>query len=313
MRLAYYHEPSLVKETLMLCPICSSAGRRIADLNVINSSQAYLRCIQCKSIFANSKATQGELLAYYSNYYTKENLEIPFVAKKSLAKTVSTFSKFRTSNNTVCDFGYGAGALLDAAQADGWKCAGSEYSADAIAIGQSRGWDVHQGDLSSGDLRGPYDVVTIIETLEHVQDPRELLMSASARLRTGGLLYGTTPNAGSINALILNQEWSVITFPEHPILISKKALIGLLFETGFRQISVKSRGINPYDLISKFRRNLKPEGGSNILDLGRVDFGYNLNSTFSKNTTMRALKNVTMAFLGKTNIGDSLVFTAVKI
>lgn len=313
MMLAYYHESFFVKETLMLCPICSGAGRRIANLNVVNSSQAYLRCIQCKSIFANSKATQSELVAHYSNYYTKENLEIPLVAKNSLAKTVSTFSEFRTSNNTVCDFGYGAGALLDAAQADGWKCSGSEYSADAIAIGQSRGWDVHQGDLSSGDLRGPYDVVTIIETLEHVQDPRELLMSASARLRSGGLLYGTTPNAGSINALILNQEWSVITFPEHPILISKKALIALLSETGFRQISVKSRGINPYDLISKYRRNLKPEGGSNIPDLGRVDFGYNLNSTFSKNIIMRALKNVIMAFLGKTNIGDSLVFTAVKI
>ena len=48
-------------------------------------------------------------------------------------------------------------------------------------------------------------------------------------------------------------------------------------------------------------------------DLGRVDFGYNLNTTFSKNIIMRVLKNVIMALLGKTNIGDSLVFTAVKL
>ena len=313
MMLDYYLELFPVNKKLMPCPICSGAGRRITNLDSINSIQDYLRCIQCKSIFANNKATQAELLAHYSSYYTKENLEIPLVAKNSLAKTVSTFSKFRTPNNTVCDLGYGAGALLEAAQADGWKCAGSEYSADAIAIGRLRGWDVHQGDLSSGDLRGPYDVVTIIETLEHVQDPRELLLSASARLRSGGLLYGTTPNAGSINALILKQEWSVITFPEHPILISKKALNGLLIETGFRQILVKSRGINPYDLFSKFRRKLNPGGRSNVPDLGRVDFGYNLNTTFSKNIIMRVLKNVIMALLGKTNIGDSLVFTAVKL
>ena len=302
-----------MKEKLIPCPICGGIGRRITNLNLINSTRDYLRCIQCKSIFANSKATQSELVAHYASYYTKENLKIPLVAKKSLAKTVSTFSKFRTINNTICDLGFGAGALLDAAQADGWKCAGSEYSADAIAIGRSRGWDVHQGDLASGDLRGPYDVATIIETLEHVQDPRELIMSASARLRSGGLLYGTTPNAGSINAMVLKQEWSVITFPEHPILISKKALNELLIETGFRQISIKSRGINPYDLISKYRRKLKPGGSSTMPDLGRVDFGYNLNSTFSKNIIMRVLKNIIMTFLGKTNIGDSLVFTAIKI
>ena len=297
----------------LLCPFCRLAGTPLTKHNSINPSQEYLICSNCKSIFASRKATQAELFAHYSSYYTKENLLIPDVAKNSLSKTVSTFSKFRTGINTICDIGFGAGALLEAAQAHSWECAGSEYSGDAIAIGLSRGWEVHQGDLTPEDLIGPYDVVTIIETLEHVQDPRELLLCASARLRSGGLLYGTTPNAGSLNALILKQEWSVITYPEHPILISKKALTKLLLETGFGDISIKSRGINPYDLISKFRFISNSKTSRNISELGRVDFGYNLNSKFSKNLIMRTLKNIVMAFLGKTNIGDSLVFSAVKI
>jgi SAM-dependent methyltransferase len=300
-------------EAPLRCPICSVGGIPLMKRDSMNPTPQYMSCIKCRSIFAARKATQGELFTHYSSYYTVENLHIPDIAKNSLVKTVSTFSKFRTSNNTICDIGFGAGALLEAAQALSWECAGSEYSADAIAIGRSRGWEVHQGDLTTGDLRGPFDVVTIVETLEHVQDPRELLMSASARIRSGGLLYGTTPNAGSINALLLKQKWSVITFPEHPILISKKALEGLLIETGFTNISIKSRGINPYDLISMFRNKLKQKEKSNKPDLGRVDFGYNLNSTFSKNLIMRTLKGLIMAFLGKTNIGDSLVFSAVKI
>lgn len=311
--LAYCHEAFLVKETQVTCPICHGAGRRLTNFNSVNSSQDYLRCTTCKSIFSGNKATQSQLVEHYSNYYTTENLEIPIVAKNSLAKTVLTFSRFRTTENAICDLGFGAGALLDAAQADGWNCAGSEYSSDAIAIGRSRGWNVHQGDLDSGDLRGPYDVVTIVETLEHVQDPRELLINASERIRSGGLLYGTTPNAGSINALLLKQEWSVITFPEHPVLISKKALKALLIETGFKQISIKSRGINPYDLIFKLRVKFKLESKSNKPDLGRVDFGYNLNSTFSRNIFMRFLKELVMVILNKTNFGDSLIFTAVKI
>lgn len=297
------------------CPICSGAGKPIRQRNLMTPTKLYMICKKCKSFFASEKATKRELITYYASYYSEENLDIPIVVKNSLTKTVSTFSKFRTSNNSICDIGFGAGALLDAAQADGWNCFGSEFSAGAIAIGQSKGWGVHYGDLTSKDLRGPYDVVTIIETLEHVQDPKELLLGAAARLRRGGLLYGTTPNAGSINALILKQEWSVITFPEHPILISKKALNRLLIHAGFKDISIKSRGVNPYDLISKFKymRNSTRACKSNQLNLTRVDFGYKLNSTFSKNFCMRMLKSVIMAFLGRANIGDTLVFTAIKI
>ncbi len=288
------------------------AGNLLTKNHAVDSRQQYLICVKCKSIFANRQATQDELFQHYASYYSPQNLHIPDVAKNSLAKTVSTFSEFRTKNNKICDIGFGAGALLEAAQAQSWECAGSEYSAEAIAIGRSRGWDVHQGDLTPLDLRGPYDVVAIVETLEHVQNPRELLLSASYRLRRGGLLYGTTPNAGSLNALILKQEWSVISYPEHPILLSKKAITSLLVEAGFGEISVKSRGLNPYDLITKFRIASKSKRSQNVNDLGRVDFGYNLNSTFSKNFVMRAIKVMITAILAKTNIGDSLVFSAVK-
>jgi 2-polyprenyl-3-methyl-5-hydroxy-6-metoxy-1,4-benzoquinol methylase len=309
----FYHEGILVMEGFRICPICTGPGNPLKESYLIGSDKQYLTCTICKSIFASRKATQEELLAHYSDYYSKENFEIPDVAKNSLVRTVSTFSKFRTSINAICDIGFGAGALLEAAQSFSWECSGSEYSADAIARGRSRGWKVHQGDLSSEDLCGPFDVVTIIETLEHVQDPIELLLCASVRLRSGGLLYGTTPNAGSINALILKQEWSVISYPEHPILISKKALKKLLTEAGFGDISVKSRGINPYDFISMSKRKFNSRVVSDKQDLGRVDYGYNLNSKFSRNLAGRILKNTVTFFLGKANIGDSLVFTAIKI
>lgn len=299
----------------ILCPICHGSGKSLTKWSFRKSNTFYLACINCKSFFASKKATQEELLTYYSTYYSQENLEVPEVARDSLAKTVLSFSKFRTSSNSICDLGFGAGALLDAAQAKNWKCVGSEYSSDAIAMGRSKGWEVHQGDLTPDALHGPYDVLTIIETLEHVQNPREFLACASARLRSGGLLYGTTPNSQSINSLVLKEEWSVISFPEHPVLISKKALTLLLKETGFRQISVKSSGLNPYDLIFKLRRRLKSKSSSETIgfDPGRVSFGYSLNSTFSRNLIMRIIKVVVMAILNKTNSGDSLVFKAVKI
>ncbi len=280
-----------------------------------NSITLYLTCSKCRSIFASKKATGEELLAHYSNYYTQESLEVPEVARISLAKTVLTFHEFRTEVNTVCDLGFGAGALLDSAEANNWKCAGSEYSADAIAIGRSKGWEVHEGDLTPEALPGPFDVVTIIETLEHVQNPKDFLVSASARLRSGGMLYGTTPNSQSINASVLGHEWGLIAFPEHPILLSRRALKVLLKETGFRQVSVKSRGLNPYEVVFKFGSRFKRKSSVDAMgvDPGRVNFGYSLNSAFSKNIGMRILKAAVMVILDITNTGDSLVFKAVKI
>lgn len=292
----------------MKCPVCFSVGKPISSLN-----SNYLRCQDCKNIFSVSLPSQEQLIAHYANYYTSSNFDVPNIAKLSLNRTIKNFSKYRSYINTICDIGFGAGALLQIAQTNGWKCAGSEYSSDAVTKGKESGWDVHLGDLNAGDLPGPFDVVTIIETLEHVQEPQRLLEQAVQRIRKGGLIYGITPNSQSINAYLLQEQWSVITFPEHPILLSRKSLVYMLKELGFVEISVRSRGLNPYDLLSKVFFKSKGSITSDKQELGRVDFGYQLNTKFSKNALTRLLKTSVNVILWLINRGDSLEFSAVKL
>jgi 2-polyprenyl-3-methyl-5-hydroxy-6-metoxy-1,4-benzoquinol methylase len=301
------------EELYMICPICGDDGKPISRLSSNLSAIGYLKCNSCKSTFASRKASREELLDYYSRYYTESNLEPPILVKKSLGKTVRDFERYRSQCNTVCDLGFGAGTLLEVAQDAGWKCVGSEYSEDAIKIGKAKGWEVHHGDLGETDLCGPYDVLTIIETLEHVQNPRELLQQALVRIRAGGLLYGTTPNSGSLNAYLLKNNWSVITFPEHPVLLSRKSLKKILKELGFEQISVHSRGLNPYDLLVNIRIKMRIRETKSHSPGGRVDFGYSLNSAFSRNAVMNKIKFFVMFILAITNLGDSLVFKATKV
>ena len=296
----------------MNCPICKSKGKQITTTTLEDFKNFYLRCEECNCIFSSSQATDVELVQYYANYYTHGNLEIPEVAVSSLKKTVSSFTTFRSDLNTICDIGYGAGALLMAAESEGWKCAGSEFAEDSIRLGESRGWDVHKGDLTLNDLPGPYDVVTIIETLEHVSDPKELIRKSMIRLRSGGLVYGTTPNAQSLNAYVLKEKWSVLSFPEHPILLSQKALRKMLEELGFTEIRIKSRGLNPFDLTSylfskSHLRNKTFNPGNS-----RVEFGYALNSKMSGNFLGRTIKSLFNFVLRLTRTGDSLVFSAIK-
>jgi SAM-dependent methyltransferase len=288
----------------MSCPICISQNFIELQSGNFKNLNGYVRCRECKSIYLRLPIPSAELGDYYSNYYTDSNMDIPEVAKNSLLKTIKTFENYRSKINTICDIGYGAGTLLSAAEALGWKCAGSEFADKSIRLGVEKGWRVHKGSL------GPFDVVTMIETLEHVTDPRELVKHAAKRLRKGGLIYGTTPNSESLNARMLKDDWSIVTYPEHPIVLSGKALAALLAEMGFTDIKVQSRGLNPYDLLFKLqvKANLKqPKHNTN-----RVEFGYAINAKTSSNVFFRFLKTVINSFLARSNLGDSLVFSAVK-
>jgi SAM-dependent methyltransferase len=57
---------------------------------------------------------------------------------------------------------------------------------------------IHRLDLDdpqwTEETRGPFDLVVCVETLEHVENPRQVLRSIRALLRPGGRLLVSTPN-----------------------------------------------------------------------------------------------------------------------
>jgi SAM-dependent methyltransferase len=57
---------------------------------------------------------------------------------------------------------------------------------------------IHRLDLNrpewTEDTRGPFDMVVCVETLEHVENPREVLRSVRSLLRAGDHLLVSTPN-----------------------------------------------------------------------------------------------------------------------
>ena len=294
----------------LICPMCNSVGESLSRNFKVKAS--YFRCPKCKCIYATEMPSQDDLIDYYSKYYSERDLEIPMIVRHTLQKTVLSFEEFRTDINCICDIGFGAGILLKEAQKCGWLCAGTDYSPKAIAMGKENNWDVLQGDLGTNDLTGPYDVVTIIETLEHVRDPRILIYQAAMRLREGGLLYGTTPNSQSLNSRILQEEWSAIRYPEHPILLSKTALKIALKELGFSRISIRSKGFNPFDLLIKIKKSKTKDSSVHEYAIARISYGYRLNTTISKNSILRLAKFFINYILATANYGDTLEFKAHK-
>lgn len=294
------------------CPVCNSAKYSKLRFCLNSENPFWRKCKNCKSIYAHEIPTKAAIEEHYVGYYNGINLDIPEFVRSTLKKRINGLSKYRTELNNVLDIGFGAGVFLQAAQSEGWSCFGTEYSPDSIRIGNANGWTVHKGDLNDGDLVGPFDIVTAIEVLEHVSNPEVIVRIASNRLRAAGGFYGTTPNSNSINAILLGEKWSVLSYPEHQVLLNKRSMKILFNNSNLNPILIGSTGFNPIDIINLLRFKVDKQKSSDRNDIDRVSGGYAINSVFESRKTLALVKKLINRILTIFRIGDSLVFLAEK-
>jgi 2-polyprenyl-3-methyl-5-hydroxy-6-metoxy-1,4-benzoquinol methylase len=98
----------------------------------------------------------------------------------------------------VLDVGCGMGDMLHFLCKQGFEASGIEPSADAVAVGVSRGLKAHEASLEKwaampGNL-GRYGAITLINVLEHVPDPVDVLAALRTMLTPTGVVCFRVPN-----------------------------------------------------------------------------------------------------------------------
>ncbi|MFB3785505.1 MAG: methyltransferase domain-containing protein [bacterium] len=136
------------------------------------------------------------------------------------------------------DAGCSAGYAVLVFQRCGWRAMGLDIDTDAVAFGQARGIDVRVGTVDTLDSSSPrFDLITLIDIIEHVADPAALLRQCHGLLNPGGLLYVKTPCADSLPHRFIGSEW--LEASEHLHFFSRATLRKLLLDTGYEVISFK--------------------------------------------------------------------------
>ena len=108
---------------------------------------------------------------------------------------------------TLLDVGAASGILVEAALHLGYDARGVEPCRAFQALAAHRGLPVHLGTLPHADLTGPFDVVTLVDVIEHVEDPVGLLHSAVQILRAGAVGILVTPDVQSPVARVMGRRW----------------------------------------------------------------------------------------------------------
>jgi len=86
-----------------------------------------------------------------------------------------------------------------------------------------------------------FDVVTLIDVIEHLGDPKAAIEKIATLTSPGGLLYIVTPNVRSLSALLLGRYWWGYR-PAHLYYFSVATIRRLLEENGFTVTEVRSFG-----------------------------------------------------------------------
>lgn len=89
---------------------------------------------------------------------------------------------------------------------------------------------------------GRFDVITLFDVIEHVENPAAALRQCRRYLAPGGRLFVTTPDMGSAGARLLGRHWYYIDVEQHISMFSAANLTRLLSSHGFRVIDRRTFG-----------------------------------------------------------------------
>ena len=283
------------------CLICGSnelvalAGYEFHDL---------LKCKTCGFVFMRKIPTKEDLDEHYAKYpYNKDHFLSP-VTIAAYNNLLSVFDQYRTTGN-ILDVGCGRGWLLDVAMEKGWNAFGTEFSNIAIEKCRKKGIKMQAGVLRIDDYEPEqFDVIVLIEVIEHINYPIEELQNIYKLLRKGGLLYITTPNFNSYLRYQLKAKYNIIEYPEHLSYYTKRTLYNVLHQTGFEKIKLEATGIS----LSRYQASTSDV--SPVMDSTSSD--EKLRELMHKNSTMKFIKKLANKTLTVSGLGLTLKAYCIK-
>lgn len=105
----------------------------------------------------------------------------------------------------VLDVGCGTGFLLERLAGLGWTGVGVDLSPESVGHATRRLEELGAADRITAVVGsayepplGPFDLITLTDVLEHLEDPRACLAALRAQLAPDGLLVISTPNRRSL-------------------------------------------------------------------------------------------------------------------
>ena len=201
---------------------CPGCGRPTAHKHLFSIGNCtILRCAGCGLGRTETAAFEPERY-YTDDYFTGQRADgyadyrgAEPVLRREFARTVE-FIRARKGGGRLLEVGCAYGFFLQ--EAKPWfDVTGIELAADAAAHCARSGLTVHAGMADEATLRclGTFDVIVMLDVIEHLPDPHGMLRLLGRHLAPGGIIVITTGDFGSPVARLSGRYWRLMTPPQH--------------------------------------------------------------------------------------------------
>jgi protein O-GlcNAc transferase len=238
------------------CPLCDSPTVSLGFADCTGSASwheplpptmEWMRCTSCAHTHTRhcwSDTGRSELLRC-------RNPAVPAAAPQPLAQQISGCSPVvervvralggypkllkRDTKPVWVDVGCGSGALLMAASDHGFATVGIDADGTAVAGVQSLGYSAVHQDFMKLQFQIETDVLSLMDVLDSMPDPRGVLSKAASVLKPGAVLVLSTPDSSCSDWRLferdrVNPYWSN---PGLHHVFHRDRLIAMLQENGF--------------------------------------------------------------------------------
>ena len=243
------------------CPCCNSPSPYLLSYATVD----YFHCGSCDLIFRLRSKEDGEecIRHYREDYFRTSSADQLNVRRAALFKGVIDCIEKTKKPGSLLDVGCGRGLFLQIARRRGWSVTGIDLSADSIREAEKfLEGRVFCATLNSLAADQSYDVVTLINVLDHMLDIRKEIFCIRAALKDGGLLYLRFPNGLFHSSLLRLADrmhladvmQRLVVFHEYAL--TPKFTRRLLEEAGFSEVSIHNSplaGSSVYQRLSAMR------------------------------------------------------------
>lgn len=249
-----------------------------------------VRCRHCGYVYANPRWSGKDLIEAYmaveDETYVAERQGRELTFRKHLQELERRTGPAR--GRSLLDVGAYIGVFVEVAAKAGWDAWGVEPSEWAATEAQKRGLNVIFGTQDAAELQQrQFDVITMWDVIEHVDDPSAELSKAYQLLKPGGWLVVHTMDIDSLVARLLGPHWPWL-MDMHLHYFSQKTLTEMLTKKGFEVVwtGVQGRYLRLNYVVSRIRAFNRPLGWLaagivNRFNLGRVAVPLNFGDLFT--------------------------------
>jgi SAM-dependent methyltransferase len=234
-----------------------------------------VRCNRCELVYLNPRPDISEVGTIYPPDYhafdfSEKDYGIVYKIRARLeAKRLLKWCAGLPDAARILDVGCGDGFHLKLLKEYGekaWQLEGIDLDERAAVMAENSGLKVQVGNIETLDLpENNYDLAIMIQTIEHVEKPDEILSAVKKVLKPKGRLVIVTDNTDSFDfGFFKKSHWGGYHFPRHWNLFNQNSLKKLAEKVGFEVADLATQ-VSPVNWVYSIHNYLVDKNAPQFL------------------------------------------------